>query len=92
MSNNKLHQDRVVIEMPSRTSRTHGFEISKFRDFKRSDLPTKPKSKAQKLRDLERRKAFLKGKLYVLRCPVQNFRTKNSGIYSLGQLVTQVYR
>ena len=59
MLNNKLHQHQVVIETTSRTSRTHGFETSKLKDFKSSDLPTKPKSKAQKLRDLERRKTFL---------------------------------
>ena len=62
MSNNKLYQHRVVIDMPPRTSRTHGFETSKFRDFKGSDLPIKPKSKTQMLCDLERRNTFLERK------------------------------
>ena len=95
MSHNKTHHQVTVIEMPSRTRyhlRMCGFETSKIRDFKGSDLLTKPKSKAQKVRDLEGEKHFWKGKLYVLHCPVQNFRTKNSGNYSLGQLVTRIYQ
>ena len=76
MLNNKLHQHRVVIEMPSRTSRTHGFETSKFRDFKGSDLPTKTKSKAQKLRDLERRKTFLERKTVCSLLPCSELSDK----------------
>ena len=79
MSHNKTHHQVTVIEMPSRTRyhlRMCGFETSKIRDFKGSDLPTKPKSKAQKLRDLERRKTFLERKTVCSSLPCSELSDK----------------
>ena len=79
MSHNKTHQQITVIEMPSRTRyhlRMCGFETSKIRDFKGSDLLTKPKNKAQKLLDLERRKTFLERKTVCSSLPCSELSDK----------------